>query len=206
MVNLEDLTKFMDCCYSAKNKLKKLAKQANIEVRCTLHWTNGDYNQIYDVYHVNILGNGNIIITEPEFYITLSHTYYKNIANIEIAMCCGLGMTTKKKGSFPPTIWQIESMAQLIAVASEALDLPIDVHHFPSHGEAADNDDYVIKYPEPTGYPNNTYGPKSSFDRWDCLTLWNDESPYPDPFNEATRGETILRNKAIWYRRVYYGH
>lgn len=206
MASLNELTEFMDCCYAAKSKLKKIAKKSNVDIRVTLHWTAGTYDQTFNSYHVNILGDGTIKITEPDFSIILSHTYYKNTANIGITMCCGADMTDKKAGKYPPTSEQIESMAQLMAVASEVLELPIDVHHFPSHGEAADNDDYVVNYPDYTGYPNNAYGPKSSFDRWDCLTLWTDESPYSDPFNPEIRGETILRGKAIWYRQYYYGH
>lgn len=206
MANIDNLTEFMNCCYSSKPALKRLANAHGLEIRATLHWTAGTYNQTYDSYHVNILGDGSIVITEKDFSVTLSHTYYKNTANIGITMCCGAGMTDRNKGNYPPTEQQIETMAQLIAVASEALSLPIDVHHFPSHGEAADNDDYVVTYPEYTGYPNNAYGPKSTFDRWDCLTLWTKESPYSDPFNPEIRGETILRGKAAWYRQYYYGH
>lgn len=206
MASLDELTEFMNCCYAAKPKLQNIALNNNIEVRVTLHWTAGTYNQTFNSYHVNILGSGEIVITEEDFSTVLSHTYCKNRANIGITMCCGADMTDQTPGNYPPTKEQIESMAQLMAVASEALSIPIDVQHFPSHGEAADNDDYVVIYPEYTGYPNNAYGPKSSFDRWDCLTLWTDESSYSDPFNPSIRGETILRGKAVWYRQQYYGH
>lgn len=206
MASQEDLQEFKECCMESKDRLYEIARNNNLEVRVTLHWTAGTYKQTFNSYHVNILGDGSTYITEPDFSVSLSHTYYKNTANIGITMCCGADMTDKSPGTYPPTPQQIETMAQLIAIASEVLEIPIDVHHFPSHGEAADNDDYTVYYPEYTGYPNNAYGPKSSFDRWDCLTLWTDESPYSDPFNPAIRGETILRGKAIWYKQKFYGH
>ena len=206
MADIDQLTDFMNCCYAAKSGLDKISKRTGVDTRFVLHWTAGSYTATYGDYHVNILGDGNLVITERDFTVTLPHTYMKNTGAIGLSMCCCAGATDKNKGKCPPKPVQIEVMAQLIAVASEALGLPIDKQHFPSHGEAADNEDYVVCYPEYTGYPNNAYGPKSTFERWDLLTLWTDESPYADPYDESIRGETILRGKGAWYRQLYYGH
>ena len=96
-------------------------------------------------------------------------------------------------------------MSQVIAVLSQSLDIPIDKEHFPTHGESADNEDYEVYFPESTGYPNNTYGPKSDCERWDLEVLYMDESTKFDPYDEDNRGGNVLRGKGLWYKSQYYG-
>jgi len=71
-----------------------------------------------------------------------------------------------------------------------------------THGEAADNEDGLdIYYPDYSGYPNNTYGPKSNVDRWDLEFLGTAESPIYNPYDETGhRGGDVLRGKANYFR------
>ena len=206
MATTEALTKVMDCAYAAKSELQRRAANAGKPVQIVLHWTAGRYESTCGDYHINIIGNGDIVIREHDFAQKLAHNYRKNEAAIGLTLCCAYNANTNRSGDYPPTSAQIETMAQVIAVITKALDIPIDKIHVPTHGESADNEDYVVYYPEYSGYPNNTYGPKSDCERWDLDVLYTAESPHFDPYNEITRGGSVLRGKALWYRNQYYGY
>ena len=61
-----------------------------------------------------------------------------------------------------------------------------------THAEAADNKDGLdLYYLDPTGYPNNTYGPDSNVDRWDLLVCHAGD--------ERWSGGDWLRGTARWW-------
>ena len=194
MVDIAKLTEIMNYGYAAKSELEYLARCNGTPVMITWHWSAGWYDQPHHDYHINILGeddDGDVYIAESDFAVKLPHTWYKNTANIGISMCCCADANTNDGGSAPPTANQIEAMAQITAVLSEALNLPIDVKHIASHGERADNQDWDIYYDDYNGYENNTYGPRSDCCRWDCSVLWNHESPYFDPWDPSVEGKLV---------------
>ena len=205
-IDLATLTEIMNYGYASKGELQQLARNNGTPVMITWHWSAGWYDQPHHDYHINILGDGDVYIAESDFAVKLPHTWYKNTANIGISMCCCADATTEDGGSAPPTDEQIESMAKITAVLSEALNLPVTKYHIATHGERADNEDWDIYYDDYNGYPNNTYGPKSDCCRWDLDVLWTPESPEFDPWNESARGGTILRGKTKWYKQQWYGH
>ena len=205
MASTEELTQIYDLATAAKSDLESMAAGAGKPVQVVLHWSAGHYNTVFGDYHINITGDGRLHITTNDFSEKKNHNYYKNTAAIGVSLCCGVDITTNNKGTEPPTRAQVESMSQVIAVLSQSLDIPIDKEHFPTHGESADNEDYEVYFPESTGYPNNTYGPKSDCERWDLEVLYMDESTKFDPYDEDNRGGNVLRGKGLWYKSQYYG-
>lgn len=53
----------------------RLAEKSYGQIKCIyLHWTAGRYNQLFNDYHLNIDGVGNVHQTAPDFNTTLCHT------------------------------------------------------------------------------------------------------------------------------------
>ena len=76
-------------------------------------------------------------------------------------------------------------------VLANALGIPLDKEHFMSHGRAADNEDGI--------QASESYGPKTTCERWDLEYLGTEESPAFNPYDEEHRGDTIIVGKANWY-------
>ena len=205
MVDLDDLTEIMNLAYAAKSRLEDIAEANGKPVQMILHWTAGKYYGYFSDYHINIDGDGDVHITGRDFAQSLPHNYMKNAASIGITLCCAYNATTNDLGDYPPTEEQIEAMAKVIAVISEALGIEIDVHHCPSHSESADNIDWVKYFPDYTGYENNTYGVQSNCERWDLQRLrmtddWTTD--YDDPMS----GPNQIRSLARAFRQKFYGN
>ncbi len=162
----------------SKDALVAAAQSVGREVMIYLHWSAGHYHQIYDDYHIDIDDDGSIYVTTDDLATVLVHTWHRNSGAIGIALACGAFSTSNDLGAEPPTERQIESMAQVIAILSGALDMPIDVNHVMTHAEAANLDEY---------------GPNTTWERWDLWFLHNG-----DPMGSG--GDT-LRGKAVWYQQ-----
>lgn len=162
-----------------------------------LHWSAGHYNQVFDDYHINIKGNGDIVASTDDLSETLAHTYHRNTGAIGISLACGYGANTEDLGDEPPTEQQIENMAYTVAVLCYVLDIPIDKMHVMTHGEAADNEDGRC--------PHEPYGPRTTCERWDLEYLGTEESPSFNPWAEdGSRGGDVIRGKANWYMNEYF--
>ena len=165
--------------------------------RIYLHWSAGHYNQVFDDYHINIKGNGDIVASTDDLSETLAHTYHRNTGAIGISLACGYGANTEDLGDEPPTEQQIENMAYTVAVLCYVLDIPIDKEHVMTHGEAADNEDGRC--------PHEPYGPRTTCERWDLEYLGTEESPSFNPWAEdGSRGGDVIRGKANWYMNEYF--
>ena len=173
-------------------ELHKLASEAKgITKKLYLHWTGGNYGDAYDDYHLNIDKDGQLYLTCKSFLDEKFHTFSRNRHALGIALCCCAnsklyGHGRVDFGDQPPTPVQLEKMAQVIAILTHALELPIEFSTVLTHAEAAFMDGY---------------GPGSGDKemRWDLWYL-------PDlPFNRAMRpGGTALRKKAQWYYDYYF--
>ena len=173
-------------------ELHKLAGEAKgITKKLYLHWTGGNYGDAYDDYHLNIDKDGQLYLTCKSFLDEKFHTFSRNRHALGIALCCCAnsklyGHGRVDFGDQPPTPVQLEKMAQVIAILTHALELPIEFSTVLTHAEAAFMDGY---------------GPGSGDKemRWDLWYL-------PDlPFNRAMRpGGTALREKAQWYYDYYF--
>lgn len=148
------------------------------------HWTAGHYSQAYDDYHICIDHDGKVYLTTEYMTKRLAHTWGRNGGAIGIAMMCAYNAEARSgynayMGPEPPTAIQITALAQVAAVLSDELDLPLDDAHFMTHAEAADLDDY---------------GPASTCERWDLWYL-------PDPNNggRLVDGGQLWRGMANWY-------
>lgn len=153
-----------------------------------LHWTAGDYDTDYSDYHFCIRGDGAVNPCHG-FDSPVSATYMRNSGSVAIALdCCSDAEAyadgTFTLGMYPPTDSQIECLAQVVAVISETLDVPIDLQHVMTHAEAADNLDGL--------YPCDPYGPSSTCERWDLLAVKNGDA-------WMSGGDTI-RGKANFYK------
>lgn len=181
-----------------------LAKQASAEIwrqaraagrdpKIYLHWSAGRYTTPFADYHINILGDGTIMIPTDDFSDVLAHTWCRNSGAVGISLACAYGANTNNLGDYPPTSDQIEHMACAIVKVADALDLTIDKAHVMTHGEAADNEDGI--------YAHDPYGPLNGCERWDLEYLGTPDSPRYNPrATDGTRGGDVLRGKANWYR------
>lgn len=168
------------------------ARKQGREPKIYLHWSAGHYNTVFDDYHVNITGDGTMYIT-GNLSDLKAHTYHRNTGSVGISLCCAYGATTDNLGDEPPTVAQIEAMAQAIEAVADGLWLTIDMEHVMTHGEAADNVDGI--------YASEPYGPQTTVERWDLQFLGTAESPYyTTNYDDEHTGGNVLRGKANWYR------
>lgn len=178
----------------ARERIWAEARKFGREPKIYLHWSAGTYTALFEDYHINITGEGEIFISTEDFSEVLPHTYMRNTGGVGIALACAYGATTDYLGTFPPTPEQIEVMAQTIAAVADGLWLTIDKEHVMTHGEAADNEDGLALH--------ELYGPQHGCERWDLEYLGIPESPGYDPWAvDGSRGGDVLRGKANWYRQ-----
>lgn len=194
------LAELRDETLAIKDSLFEQAQNLGRCPKIYLHWTAGRYGQFWDAYHIQIDKDGTIYRNELlDLDDPGNGTWLRNTGAINVTLCCCFDATTRSKGTNPPTVAQVEAMSRVVTVLCDALDLPIDIEHVMTHGEAADNDDgYYGAYDE-----EDCYGPKSDWERWDLEILWMDKSWYADPYDEGSRGGDVLRGKANWYRETY---
>lgn len=153
-----------------------------------IHWTAGWYGSYFDDYHINIDGDGTILLSTDDLAKRLSHTWRRNTRSIGIALCCCGDATAKADGtidfgSHPPTKEQIEACAIVVDVLCAALKLPINADTVMTHCEAAELDNY---------------GPSTTCERWDLWYL-------PDYINGGLEpGGDLIRGKAAWYYQNGY--
>ena len=146
-----------------------------------IHWTGGGYNYHPDDYHINIDDEGTIYGTK-DFREQPAATWHRNYRSLAIAIdCCKdaalYGDGHADFGDCPPTDAQIECLAQVIAVISDTLHLPIRKSLFMTHAEAAELDDY---------------GPNTTCERWDLWVLPGS--------TEWGSGGDYIRGKALFYQ------
>lgn len=152
-----------------------------------LHWSAGRYNQSFDDYHINILGDGRIDLTCKLFSDLKSHTWKRNSGAIGISLSAMYNGKPDNFGQYPPTPAQIETLAQVVAKLCVEIGLPINSNTVMTHAEAADNLDGLDTY-EP-------YGPNTTWERWDLWKLSENDEPYS--------GGNIVRGKAIYYAKQW---
>lgn len=146
-----------------------------------IHWTGGGYNYHPDDYHINIDDEGTIYRTK-DFREQPAATWHRNYRSLAIAIdCCKdaalYGDGHADFGDCPPTDAQIECLAQVIAVISDTLHLPIRKSLFMTHAEAAELDDY---------------GPNTTCERWDLWVMPGS--------TEWGSGGDYIRGKALFYQ------
>ena len=152
------------------------------------HWTGGDYDATFDDYHVCVDGAGRIHYTR-DLSETPAATYRRNTGSIAVALSCAKGALcygdrTYSLGTCPPTEPQLNTAAILGAWMSVLFDLPVDMSHFMTHAEAADNLD--------GRYFHEPYGPSHGAERWDLLSL-HEGAPWMS-------GGADMRGNILWYR------
>lgn len=146
-----------------------------------LHWSAGHYNQSHtDKYHVCIDKDGKMYTDVDLFTEHRDHTYMRNSRAIGITLNgCFDAINPTNMGTEPPTEKQIYALSWLVALLCVQIGIPLDIQHVMTHAEAADNKDGMdLYYNDPTPYPNNTYGPDSTCERWDLWVLRENEQPW----------------------------
>lgn len=171
------LAQLKQLALQAKNDLWTLARANGRDVKVYLHWSAGHYGQFFSDYHINIDKDGGVYVSTDDLAAVLAHTWRRNSGAIGVSLAACYGATTKNWGAEPPTIEQIEAMAQVVCVLADALDLTIDYDRVMTHAEAANEDGY---------------GPLQTWERWD---LWMIPGAAPSD------GGNIIRGKANWYRQ-----
>lgn len=179
------LTELRQIATNSKESLYSAASSLGRDVKVYLHWSAGHYTQFFADYHINIDADGSIYVSVDDLSTVLSHTYRRNTGAIGVSLACCVGATSNNLGSEPPTDAQVESMAQVIAVLCNALDLTVDIYRVMTHGEAGDNMDGLSLHED--------YGMNTTCERWDLSVLHNGDA--------WGSGGNILRGKAIWYQQ-----
>lgn len=174
------------------------------EPKIYLHWTAGRYDTAFPDYHINITGDGRILIPSTCFSKTLNHTWRRNTGSIGIALCACYEATSNDLGEYAPTAKQIEVMAQVIDRVATALWLTINKQNVLTHGEAANNEDGLNVHPCYAWW-NDEEGDGDT--RGDLEFLGTPESPCYNPFaTDGSRGGDVLRGKANWYHNQRYSN
>lgn len=176
------------CRRVSLEELRDIAEDAKGEIKKVYaHWTAGRYSQAFDDYHVLIDYDGSVYVTTNDLEEYKEHTWHRNWKAIGVALMCAHGALANEGrdadlGSCPPTPAQIEALAQVTAVLSEALGLEIARCNFMTHCEAAFEDDYGPY----SGDPET---------RWDLWYL-------PDVYNGGRMklGGDLWRGKAAFYK------
>jgi hypothetical protein len=155
------------------------AKGSGID-KIYLHWSASRYDQVFNDYHINILGDGTVYFTTDNLAEVKSHTWHRNTGAIGITLACAYNASSPENmGDYPPTPQQIETMAQVVAILCGILDIPITKENVMTHAEAADLDGY---------------GPETTVERWD---LWK----LVDSDGVMKSGGDVIRGKAIYYQQ-----
>lgn len=163
--------------------------------RVYLHWTAGNYNQVFEDYHTVILGDGKVVNVHPYTTELRAHTYARNKNSVALSLAC---MGGGGFNQYPPTQAQIRSMcretARLIRNAGWTAD-KIDSRRIMTHAEAAALRDYPIDVVRRIGssderaraekLPHGNYGPmywpdgwpSGSAERWDLWHLTKSARP-----------------------------
>lgn len=193
-VTIEELRQLAS---DARESIWEQAREKGREPRIYLHWSAGHhYGQIFEDYHVNIDGDGNIYVT-GDLDEVKSHTWRMNTGSVAISLCCAYGATTNDLGDEAPTGKQIQAMAQAIVAVADGLWLTIDKNHVRTHGEQAANE---MGWEQPAYAPWNDECEDGQV-RWDLEYLGNEESPCYNPWaTDGSRGGDVLRGKANYYR------
>ena len=195
-----ELWRIKQLAEASREAVWNIAKAHGCEPKIYLHWSAGKYNTPFNDYHINILGDGKIVISTTDFSEVKNHTWRRNSGSIGIALACAYGASSANLGGYPPTAKQIEVMAQVINAVATGWWLTIDKAHVLTHGEAANNEDGGIGTHEPYAWWNDSYGDGDT--RGDLEYLGTDESPRYNPWaKDGSRGGDILRGKANWYRQ-----
>ncbi len=137
----------------------------------TLHWTVGNYDQIFnDDYHFQIKGNGAIWADPRGFdaqghFVPLAHAWHHNSKNIGISLCAmmgahqpltfvpkQLGDTITMYGDYPPQRIQYDVMCALVAKLMKHYNLQLP--QIKTHYDLAQEDGYPgerweFKYEKP---------------------------------------------------------
>ncbi len=173
--------------------VRLMAKRAYGQIdNVYLHWTAGRYGQLYDDYHICIDKDGEIYLMCDEFTERKAHTWRRNSEAIGVAMCCCFDASANNGfnanlGTEPPTAKQIESLAEVVAVLAQELELPLgDANHIMTHCEAAYRD----------GYGPYSGDPDTRWDLWYLPDYYGDEGRLCD-------GGSLIQGKAAFYIREW---
>lgn len=149
----------------AANTLNDILYLANLAQgkidRVYAHWSAGHYGQAYEDYHICIDQDGKIYLMTNWLGEKKYHTWRRNGGAIGIALLCGYGAQANDGyncdfGAEPPTLAQLDSLAQVTAVLSRGLQLPINANTMMTHCEAAIID----------GYGPGSGDPETRWDLW----------------------------------------
>lgn len=184
IATLQEIKQLARAAYS---DLWSAAQAYGRDVKIYAHWTAGHYDQLFDDYHININGDGQVFISTENFADVKAATYMRNTGSIAVTLCAAYNNSLGQYadlGPEPPTDLQLNALAQVTCVLADALDLTIDLQHVMTHSEAADNLDGI--------YVCDSYGPNATCERWDLYVTHECDKPYS--------GGDIIRGNANYYR------
>lgn len=174
-ITFDDLKEMAE---ESKDELWDMAESRGRDAMIYLHWSAGHYGSFFDDYHINIDEDGSLYTDTDDLAEVKAHTEGRNGGAVGVALACCYKASPTNLGPEPPTEKQVESMAQVVAILCQGLDIPLDAEHVMTHGEAADEDEYGLDDDEPDC-------------RWDLAKLFDAD--------ELGTGGDIIREKAHKY-------
>ena len=189
-VTFEKLAQYAETC---RERLWDKAQSVALDSpKIIMHWTAGWWEQTFEEYHINITGDGRILMPSWDLTEKRDHTWLLNTGTVGIALCCAVGANSNDLGENPPTEKQIEVLAKVVAILCRKMEISLTADNVLTHGEAGDN---VYLYDD-----DELYGPQNGCERWDLQFLGTDESPeYTADHSDPMTGGNVIRGKAIWY-------
>ena len=184
------LKEIYDEALACKDSLEAQAAGVGRPIYISIHFSVSRYDQVWSDYSINVTDRNIHLMGDLDEY--KPSTWRRNTANISIALDCCLDCSlngTKENpildlGTYPPTTYQIETVAQICAVLAMALDLYGDYgeklkEHIFTHYEFAMMDGYG---------PFNGVDPDVRYDGCN----WTEDEEFGD-------GGNIMRGKCNYY-------
>ena len=152
-ITLEELASLAK---GSKSSIDNSAKKYDRKSKIYIHKTYGDYNTTYNDYHINILGDGSIILMN-ELFEQPNATKGRDAGSVAVAICGGYGaekyelINNIDEGDYPIKDNQVDRLASVLEVLATNLEIPVGINRILTHAEAADNKDRDNRFHEPYG-------------------------------------------------------
>jgi muramidase (phage lysozyme) len=175
-----------DSPQSAPGAPGDLSSLSGKDKKIYLHWNVAGYDNPVGPYHAVFLGDGRKVQNHP-YDKTTPHTHRRNNNAIGLAVAAMGGTTDTYKWVNPPTITQLNAMANEVANIAKSMNWTksdINKTNVMTHAEAAFLDGYG-------------YGSGDPQTKWDMITLKQSDMNSQNTKSPGSKGGNDMRNMII---------
>jgi hypothetical protein len=168
---------------SSQDSSDDLSNLSGKDKKIYLHWNVAGYDNPVGPYHAVFLGDGRKVQNHP-YDKTTPHTHRRNNNAIGLAVAAMGGTTDTYKWVNPPTITQLNAMANEVANIAKSMNWTksdINKTNVMTHAEAAFLDGYG-------------YGSGDSRTKWDMITLKQSDMNSQNTKSPGSKGGNDMRN------------